>query len=309
MHAPTSSTSGGRASLRSGTANPVTSGSPAIDFFVSSELFETAVSIDAREVRRTGGTASDIPRAAATAAQAVEAGAETAYVFDEEEVDGAPDHNSSASTHASTTGSQHRQPGPQRDLRTISKHGEAAVEGGNGAGRPGWRNGNGDGEPDYTERLVLFDSLTASIPEVSFRPNAPSGTELAILAAAGASSSKLGSRTEERHLYHCIQHSKKFHPDFDPVLKGVLKSDPAARILLTAGSKVCFQCSSDALEFDETTPRHHVEVELTQISQRSQHDVTDQPQGRVSYRYSVHEVAWPLPPFIGHLAARHHPMK
>lgn len=194
------------------------------------------MSIDAREVRRIAGTASDISKVAADAAQATEVS--TAYASDEEGIDDGTNHFSSATVHAGATGSGHRQPDPQRAFRTLSKHGEALVEGGNGHGRwPGRRKGGDDGEQDYTEQLVLFDSLTASLPEVFGPPNAPSGTP-AILAAAGASPSGQGSLTSGDHVYHCIQHSKKFHPDFDLVLKGVLQSDPAAKILLTAGSKV-----------------------------------------------------------------------
>lgn len=159
-------------------------------------------------------------------------------------------------TYARTTGSYHRQCGPKRDPRIISNQGDAVVEGGNSDGRPeGWK-GSGDGEQDYAEQLVLFDYLTASLLEVLGPTCAPSETA-AIFAVAEASLSTLGSLTEEHLLYHRIQHSKNSHPDFDPVLRGVLQSVPAAKILLTAGNKVCFQWDQGGefgtLLFDESS--------------------------------------------------------
>eukprot|EP00752_Nemacystus_decipiens_P002918 g2715.t1 len=223
-----------------GHGHPVTSGSPGIDYFVSSDLFETAASTYAREARGIAGAASDISQAATTVTRALEAAAETAYAGDKGGVDDGTNHIiSSATSYARTTaGSDRRQPGPRRDPKTASKKNEeAGVEGGNGDGGPGRGKGGGNTEQDFTEQLVLFDSLTASLPEVFGPRNAPSGTA-ALLAAAGESSSALGSPSEEHHLYHCIQHSKKFHPDFDPVLRGILEGDPAAKILLTTGSKM-----------------------------------------------------------------------
>lgn len=242
--------------LAFGHGHPVTSGSPGIDYFVSSELFETALSTDAREVRRIAGTASDISQAAAAAAARALEAAETAYTTtsDEEGIDDGPNHVSSATAYALATGSDRRQPGPQRGLQTTTSNGGEA--GGNGDG--------GNAEQDYTEQLVLFDSLTASLPEVFGPPNAPSG-RAAVLAAVRESSSTQGSLTEGHHWYHCIQHSKKFHPGFDPVLRGILESDLAAKILLTTGSKVCSPVQSTTIIGSFTkavVPWHLVEVQF-----------------------------------------------
>lgn len=223
-----------------GHGHPVTSGSPGVDYLVSSELFETAASIDGREIRRITGTASDI-----SAATGVEA------AVDDEE--GGTHHNGSSTFARSTpsgtfgrtdtTAFHHDRRHPRGNLlrtgtqpilqeeRKYDDHGSHQQ----------WQGRGGDGERDYTEQLVLFDSLTASLPEVVGPAHAPSSAVTAVLAAARASSpnsAALGLLQEGDHMYHCIQHSKKFHPDFDPVLRGVLQSDPAAKILLSAASEV-----------------------------------------------------------------------
>lgn len=244
--------------LAFGHGHPVTSGSPGIDYFVSSQLFETAASIDAREVRRIAGTASDISQAAAAAAaRALEAASEAAHTNNDESAiivdDDGTNHvkisSATSSDAPATTGPDGRRPGLQRDLQTTGCKGDAGTGGGSGDGRPGCRKGGGGGgcaEQDYTEQLVLFDSLTASLPEVFGPPPRAISRTAAVLAAVGESWSTTtpGSLAEGHHLYHCIQHSKKIHPDFDPVLRGILESDPAAKILLTTGSKVCSpQCN------------------------------------------------------------------
>eukprot|EP00903_Cladosiphon_okamuranus_P020162 g18511.t1 len=221
--------------LAFGHGHPITSGSPGIDYFVSSELFETALSIDAREVRNIAGTASVISHAAATAAEALEL-AGIVQNGDEEGIDDGTNQISNAASHVGTAGSDYREPSRQRDLQKISNE-AAVVEDGNGNGRQELRDRGGDTEPDYTEQLVLFNSLTASLPEVLGPPNAPSEVS-AVLEEAGVPSSIVETLTEGHHLYHGLQHPKKFHPDFDPVLRGVLQSDPKAKIVLTAESKV-----------------------------------------------------------------------
>ncbi|CAM9364868.1 unnamed protein product [Ectocarpus sp. 4 AP-2014] len=102
-----------------------------------------------------------------------------------------------------------------------------------------WQGRGGEGEQDCTEQLVLFDSLTASLSEVFGSANAPSSAVATVAAAVASPRPRAEmSLVEGDHLYHCIQHTKKFHPDFDQVMKGVLQRDPAAKILLTAGSEV-----------------------------------------------------------------------
>lgn len=194
-----------------GHGHPVTSGSPGIDYFVSSSLFETKTSVEAREARRFARTASDV--AAATAA-AADGGTSTSVgsscVTTPTDVDRPLSHG-----RADACG----------DVPSHNTPSEGPIDG------TAWR-GPGDGAQDFTEQLVLFDSLTASLPEISGPSNAP---HIVALEARELSS---GLLREDDHAYHCIQHSKKFHPDFDPVLRGVLLGDAAAKILLAEESKV-----------------------------------------------------------------------
>lgn len=222
-----------------GHGHPVTSGSPGIDYFVSSELFETAASIDGREARRIDGTASDI--SAATGAEAV----------GDDEEDGA--NHSASATYArptpsegtfdqtDTAASNHDRFHPRGKLSRVRTQSILPEERSHDNGSKQRQGLGGDGGQDYTEQLVLFDSLTASLPEVVGATHAPSSAVAAVLEAVRASSptsATLHLLQEGDHLYHCIQHSKKFHPDFDPVLRGVLQSDPAAKILLSAANEV-----------------------------------------------------------------------
>lgn len=204
-----------------GHGHPVTSGSPGIDYFVSSSLFETKRSVEAREARRLAGTASDV--AAATAAD--------------------DDGTSSSVASCVMTSANVDRPlshGRSDACGEVLSH-DARSEG--STDDTAWR-GRGDGAQDFTEQLVLFDSLTASLPEMSAPPNAP---HIEALEARTLSS---GLLREDDHAYHCIQHSKKFHPDFDPVLRGVLLGDAAAKILLAEGSKVRFlkRSTADSLQ-------------------------------------------------------------
>lgn len=196
-----------------GHGHPVTSGSPAIDYFISSDLFETTTSIEGREVRIVAGTGNDIIDATAheenvsevftsrCSSSSSDSGVQTAVCEEE----GRQHHHSAGGSLAST-----KEPRGRR-------------------GRDPWE-GRGDGTQDYSEQLVMFDSLTASLPEDFGPPNKPPDAR---------ATRRVAGLAEGDHGYHCIQHSKKFHPDFDPVLRGVLLGDPAAKILLTAGSKVC----------------------------------------------------------------------
>lgn len=186
----------------------MTSGSPAIDYFVSSDLFETPASIEGRDIRRAAGTGSDINTAAYENVSEVTA----------------LHSSSSSSIHGTQTAvreDRHSLAGDLFASTTKESHGRR--------GDDPWR-GRGDGTQDYAEQLVLFDSLTASLPEAFGPPNDYPD---------GRATRRLVGLMEGDNGYHCIQHSKKFHPDFDPVLRGVLQGDSAAKILLTAASKVC----------------------------------------------------------------------
>ncbi|KAJ8601687.1 hypothetical protein CTAYLR_003176 [Chrysophaeum taylorii] len=75
-----------------------------------------------------------------------------------------------------------------------------------------------DGLQAYAEQLVLFDSRTIGIepPAVVSRVEPP--------------------RTDSP-VFACLQHSKKFHPDFDLVLRAVLEAVPDAKILVLEGTR------------------------------------------------------------------------
>ncbi|CAM9425748.1 unnamed protein product [Choristocarpus tenellus] len=87
--------------------------------------------------------------------------------------------------------------------------------------------GTGDSSQDYTEQVVSFDTLSTIYKEAP----SPNASDIAFALQS------LGLQGET-HLYHCMQHSKKLHPDFDLVIKGVLSTDLEAKILLLKGSKV-----------------------------------------------------------------------
>lgn len=231
----------------------MTSGSPGIDYFVSSQLFETAVSIDGREARRIAGTASDI-----SAVTGAEGAADDDEEYGTNQTFSRPAPFGGDIGQPDTTASSHRRLHPRGNLpRTRTQPLLAEENHDNSRPQQQWQGRGGDGAQDYTEQLVLFDSLTASLPDVVGPAHAPSSAVAAVAAAARVSSSTaaaLGPLLEGDHLYHCIQHSKKFHPDFDPVLRGVLQSDPAAKILLSAASEVRFYptrygCDTGAPQF------------------------------------------------------------
>ncbi|CAM9109444.1 unnamed protein product, partial [Discosporangium mesarthrocarpum] len=156
--------------LMFGHGHPVTSGSPGVDYFLSSTLFDTEVSLEAREARAISTTV----RKRFDTAAAIQS----------------MDH-----------------PG----AHAITEHIRF-----------------GDGSQDYSEQVVLFDSLSTVYPAIS-SPNTSS-----IMSAQHS----VGLAGEGLHLYHCMQHSKKLHPEFDVVLREVLLNDPKARILMLEGSKV-----------------------------------------------------------------------
>lgn len=168
-----------------------------MDYFVSSDRFETLETSEDREGRRFMGTASDILA--------------TAFgdSFPRGRGDGDRDGDDG-------------QPGKDAHHATVGWP-PASVVGNSGVLQPAKH-------PDYSEQVVLFDSLSAMIPEPLFSANSA--------AARTATFRELTSLRGGEHGYHCIQHSKKMHPIFDEVLRGVLLQDPAARILLAKGSKV-----------------------------------------------------------------------
>ena len=79
-------------------------------------------------------------------------------------------------------------------------------------------------EPDdasghYTERLVLARTLLTYQRRCSLGDSPKPREHFGI--------------SPDRHLYLCAQQLGKFHPDFDPVLAGILRGDPQAVIVIT----------------------------------------------------------------------------
>jgi protein O-GlcNAc transferase len=73
-------------------------------------------------------------------------------------------------------------------------------------------------EAHYTEELVRMATLPTFQRPVP-RPDPPAGR------------AEFGL-PEGRHLYACLQRLAKIHPDFDPILAGILRRDPAGLVLL-----------------------------------------------------------------------------
>lgn len=73
----------------------------------------------------------------------------------------------------------------------------------------------------YTEELVRLSTL------MSYQRRLARPTRVRVRAEFGIS--------EESNLYLCAQQWGKFQPDFDPVLREILETDPRARIVLTDG--------------------------------------------------------------------------
>jgi protein O-GlcNAc transferase len=71
----------------------------------------------------------------------------------------------------------------------------------------------------YTENLVLAESL------LTYRPRVTAGAPAKNREHFGASPSQ--------HLFVCAQQLGKFHPDFDPLLAGILRHDPLAIVVAT----------------------------------------------------------------------------
>jgi len=77
-----------------------------------------------------------------------------------------------------------------------------------------------DGATYYTEQLIQF----AHLPTYSVRPPAPRGAPLR---------SRFGLE-DTQHIYLCTQNLRKYHPDFDPLLADVLRTDPQGVLLIIA---------------------------------------------------------------------------
>jgi predicted O-linked N-acetylglucosamine transferase (SPINDLY family) len=79
-----------------------------------------------------------------------------------------------------------------------------------------------DAEQHYTERLVRLQSL----PIYYYRPELPTPRK---------EREEFGL-SKHAHLYACPQSLFKFHPEFDQVLRGILRGDPQGTVVLLRGA-------------------------------------------------------------------------
>jgi protein O-GlcNAc transferase len=86
----------------------------------------------------------------------------------------------------------------------------------------------------YTEQLVQFDSL----PAYYYRPAGGSVSPNGISSAVREAARREFGLSAKAHLHLCPQSLFKFHPEFDPLLAGILSRDPAARLVLIAAPHV-----------------------------------------------------------------------
>jgi protein O-GlcNAc transferase len=79
----------------------------------------------------------------------------------------------------------------------------------------------GEADQHYTETLVRLPQL----PVFYYRPTLP----------APLKGRHAFGLPEDRHLYACPQSLFKLHPDFDPILRGILQRDPGGMLILLQG--------------------------------------------------------------------------
>lgn len=75
----------------------------------------------------------------------------------------------------------------------------------------------------YSEKLIRLNHL----PTYYYRPPIPNQPQNRAYFGFGA----------KEHLYFCQQNLRKVHPDFDPILAGILEGDPAGRVLFIQDSQ------------------------------------------------------------------------
>lgn len=262
--------------LSFGLGHPVTSGHEGVDFFVSSDLFETAQETDQRGGPRHEEAYRN-KRAQATAAAAAVAAAGT--------ISGTSQDSYSRGTHGGN-GTFHLSAGQQitaAQLREASP--STATE---------------NPAMIYAEQVALFDSFTGVFHpprdpnparvmsirnrilslatsaglaqkhvdpaavrstedgrdhdhDARFGSNQPSSPTGSGPEGPSRRQSHEGGEREERRdgafdengrytgnlrLYHCLQDVKKFHPAFDVAMRGVLENDPGALLLIPSGAKI-----------------------------------------------------------------------
>lgn len=80
-----------------------------------------------------------------------------------------------------------------------------------------------EADSHYSEKLIRLNHL----PTYYYRPPIPEQPQSRAYFGLG----------EREHLYFCQQNLRKVHPDFDPLVAGILAGDPAGRILFIADAQ------------------------------------------------------------------------
>ena len=105
----------------------------------------------------------------------------------------------------------------------------------------------------YTEQVVLFEELgfhiqdfsllyfssVADVLQIESIEHCGAVTDLLKRLSVGLTAHDIGCGGQQPrvHLYSCIQHSKKMHPEFDRALLGIINRDPKAVIILNQGPR------------------------------------------------------------------------
>jgi predicted O-linked N-acetylglucosamine transferase (SPINDLY family) len=76
-----------------------------------------------------------------------------------------------------------------------------------------------DAAAHYSEQLLLANTLLTYQSRLQLPENPKSREDFGLTAA--------------QHVYTCAQHLGKFHPDFDPLLGGILRNDPQGVLVIT----------------------------------------------------------------------------
>jgi protein O-GlcNAc transferase len=77
-----------------------------------------------------------------------------------------------------------------------------------------------DGEAHYTEKLIRLPGLLTRYVRPSLTPNPPGRSRWGL--------------SNSQHIYLCSQNLRKYHPDFDALIAGILRGDPDGAFVLLA---------------------------------------------------------------------------
>ena len=112
-----------------------------------------------------------------------------------------------------------------------------------------------EADSHYSEKLIRLNHL----PTYYYRPPIPEQPK-------NRSHFGLGAR---EHLYFCQQNLRKVHPDFDPLVAGILEGDPAGRVLFIEDAQPCI---TDLLRQRFQTIMPHLLPRITFLPRLSEAD-------------------------------------